>query len=69
MKALTSSRLFSLVIALVASSAAARYLSPEPLLQDPKYVATMAAAGHSVPTYSYALNNPVRYVDVAPVNV
>jgi len=63
MKARTGSRLFPLAIALVASSAAARYLSPEPLLQDPNYVARMAAAGYSVPTYSYALNNPVRYVD------
>lgn len=40
-----------------------RYLSPEPLLQDPAYVSAMAERGMSVPTYAYALNNPQRYVD------
>lgn len=39
------------------------YLSPEPLLQEPSYVTTMAQSGLSVPTYAYALNNPLRYVD------
>jgi hypothetical protein len=40
-----------------------RYLSPEPLLQSPAYVRRMAQTGMSVPTYTYALNNPLRYVD------
>ncbi len=40
-----------------------RYLSPEPLLQVPNYLASMAAGGRSVPTYAYASNNPVRNVD------
>ena len=43
--------------------AAGRYLSPEPLLQSPGYVRTMAARGMQVPTYAYAANNPLRYVD------
>jgi RHS repeat-associated protein len=45
-----------------------RYLSPEPLLQSPGYVATMAQSGMSVPTYAYALNNPVRYTDLNGLN-
>lgn len=40
-----------------------RYLSPEPLLQSPGYMTTMAARGMQVPTYAYAANNPLRYVD------
>ncbi|MDP2271670.1 MAG: RHS repeat-associated core domain-containing protein [Archangium sp.] len=40
-----------------------RYLSPEPLLQDPMYVSMMAQGGMSTPTYAYALNNPIRYTD------
>jgi len=40
-----------------------RYLSPEPMLQTPGYMTTMAAAGMQVPTYAYAANNPLRYVD------
>lgn len=40
-----------------------RYLSPEPLLQDPGYIRGMARQGFSTPTYAYALNNPVRYTD------
>lgn len=40
-----------------------RYLSPEPLLQSPTYVRLMAQSGLSVPTYAYAANNPLRYVD------
>lgn len=39
------------------------YLSPEPLLQSSVYVRQMAQSGMSVPTYSYAANNPLRYVD------
>ncbi|MDX2009673.1 MAG: RHS repeat-associated core domain-containing protein [Myxococcaceae bacterium] len=40
-----------------------RYLSPEPLLQEPKWVASELQSGHQVATYSYARNNPVRYID------
>lgn len=40
-----------------------RYLSPEPLLQSPRYVKKMAKRGMSVPTYAYAANNPLRYGD------
>ncbi len=40
------------------------YLSPEPMLQSPAYVRLMAQTGMSVPTYGYALNNPLRYVDI-----
>ncbi|MFZ5438956.1 MAG: RHS repeat-associated core domain-containing protein [Myxococcota bacterium] len=43
--------------------ATGRYLSPEPLLQSPTYVRRMAQRGMSVPTYAYAANNPLRYVD------
>ena len=42
---------------------ARRYLSPEPMLQSPSYVATTASRGMQVPTYAYAANNPLRYVD------
>jgi RHS repeat-associated protein len=44
-------------------SSSGRWLSPEPLMQDPMYVRQMAEDGMGVPTYAYALNNPVRYVD------
>ncbi len=40
-----------------------RYLSPEPLLQQPDYVRLMAQSGMSVPTYAYAANNPLKYSD------
>lgn len=40
-----------------------RYLSPEPLLQNPTYVRRMAQSGLSVPVYSYAANNPIRNTD------
>lgn len=40
-----------------------RYLAPEPLLQSPVYLRRMAHGGMSVPTYAYAANNPLRYVD------
>lgn len=40
-----------------------RYLSPEPLLQDPWWIVSMATEGKSPPAYAYALNNPIRYVD------
>ena len=44
-------------------SSSGQYLSPEPLLQSPAYVRRMAQTGLSVPTYAYALNNPLRYTD------
>ncbi|MBL8912036.1 MAG: hypothetical protein JNM17_15180 [Archangium sp.] len=40
-----------------------KYLSPEPLTQSPVYLRRMAQAGLGVPTYAYAANNPLRYVD------
>jgi hypothetical protein len=40
-----------------------RYLSPEPLLQDPNWVRDEAQDGFSTPTYAYARNNPLRYTD------
>lgn len=46
-----------------------RYLSPEPLLQSPGYVRTMAARGMQVPTYAYAENNPLMYVDIDGLGV
>jgi RHS repeat-associated protein len=39
------------------------WLSPEPLSRSPGYVAGMAQTGMGVPTYSYAANTPLRYVD------
>jgi len=39
------------------------YLSPEPLLQDPNWLKGQSSAGYSVPTYSYARNNPLQYTD------
>lgn len=50
-------------VTLTSALAEARYLSPEPLLQSPRYVTRMAASGMSVPAYAYAANNPIRYVD------
>jgi hypothetical protein len=40
-----------------------RYLQPEPALQNPFFVKVQARMGHSLPTYSYALNNPIAFVD------
>jgi hypothetical protein len=40
-----------------------RYLSPEPLLQDPLYVLGEHLAGFTTPSYAYARNNPVAYID------
>ncbi len=42
---------------------AGRYLSPEPLLVDPEWVASEASQGFQTATYGYALNNPVKYTD------
>lgn len=40
-----------------------RYLQPEPVLHDPWWPKEFAQAGHSLPTYAYALNNPVKFTD------
>ena len=40
-----------------------RYLSSEPLAKSPGYMAAMGGAGMSVPSYSYALNDPLRFID------
>jgi RHS repeat-associated protein len=43
--------------------ATGRYLSPEPLLQDPDWVMSELQSGYQVPAYSYARNNPIAYTD------
>jgi RHS repeat-associated protein len=40
-----------------------RYLQPEPLHQDPKWVRRVASMGFSPPVYSYAGNNPLARFD------
>lgn len=40
-----------------------RYLSPEPYLQRPGFVRAMAKRGVQLPTYAYAANDPLSYVD------
>ena len=40
-----------------------KYLSPEPMLQDPDFVRGMAQQGYATPTYAYALNNPLSFTD------
>jgi RHS repeat-associated protein len=46
-----------------------RYLGPEPLLQDPKWVLKEAKVGRSVPVYAYANNNPIFFTDPDGKNV
>lgn len=41
-----------------------RYLSADPLLNSPNYLAAMSNSGLGVAGYAYAANNPLRYVDV-----
>lgn len=43
--------------------ASGRYLSPEPLLQQPQYVRGQAQRGLGVPAYAYANNNPLYWTD------
>ncbi|MBI5481879.1 MAG: RHS domain-containing protein [Deltaproteobacteria bacterium] len=43
--------------------ATGRYLALEPMLVRPGFARSMAAKGLSPPSYAYALNNPVSYVD------
>lgn len=52
-----------MVVAGWAEEAAARYLSPEPMLQDPRYATAMARRGFTVPAYAYAANNPINFFD------
>ena len=40
-----------------------RYLAPEPMMQNPKFLARQAMQGHGVNAYAYAMNNPLRYTD------
>lgn len=40
-----------------------RYLSPEPLLQNPRKVADDAQSGYLTATYAYARNNPISVSD------
>lgn len=39
------------------------YLSPEPMLQKPRWVRSEAKKGYATPPYAYARNNPLRLVD------
>ena len=39
------------------------YLQPEPILRSPYAAVVYAYAGHSLPVYSYAGNNPLHFVD------
>jgi len=39
------------------------YLQLEPMLRAPLPALVAAGAGHSLPAYGYALNNPIRHVD------
>jgi|CXWL01.1.fsa_nt_gi hypothetical protein len=63
MKALRIGRLGILTLAVCAGTAWARYLSPEPLLQNPNVVSGRAQQGRSMPTYAYASNNPIGNID------
>jgi RHS repeat-associated protein len=40
-----------------------RYLAPEPMFRDPKWVADEGREGFSAATYAYALNNPLAFID------
>jgi hypothetical protein len=40
-----------------------KYLSPEPLLQSPDWVASQLRSGRQVAVYAYAFNNPIGVVD------
>jgi RHS repeat-associated protein len=40
-----------------------RYLQPEPVLQEPAYQSGTAKTGRSLPSYAYALNNPISTTD------
>ncbi len=40
-----------------------RFLQPEPLRKDPRFLVVMAMRGEGLPTYGYALNSPTMYGD------
>jgi RHS repeat-associated protein len=40
-----------------------RYLQPEPMLEALWFIKDSAFSGHSMPTYAYALNNPMAFTD------
>ena len=40
-----------------------RYLQPEPMMQEPKWVGAEARIGMTAATYSYARNNPLHVTD------
>lgn len=46
-----------------------RYLSPEPLLQNPKRSVSVARFGRANTSYAYGLGNPVAYSDVDGLDV
>ena len=63
MKALRIGRLGIFTLAVFGGAAWARYLSPEPMLQQPAYVQMRAGQGVATPTYAYASNNPLARID------
>lgn len=40
-----------------------RWLTPEPLLREPLHVLGEHLSAHATPTYAYARNSPIAYVD------
>ncbi|MFP2930506.1 RHS repeat-associated core domain-containing protein [Pyxidicoccus sp. 3LG] len=46
-----------------------QYLQPEPMLQKPEWVKGQALQGFAAPTYAYANNNPLHFVDPDGKNV
>ena len=44
-------------------SSVGRYLQPEPVLSNTKYLRSTVLQGASVLVYFYALNNPIHYTD------
>jgi hypothetical protein len=53
----------------VGNIALARYLEPEPMAQNPRWVAQQARRGRSVIAYSYARNNPLWLYDASGLDV
>ncbi len=46
-----------------------RYIQPEPMLQNARYVARKGRSGRSLAIFSYAGNNPVRWFDATGLDV